>query len=143
MPKKITQFIAEDYYLSNFFPAVLEYNGIRFLNSEAAFQAQKTLDKAEQMKFSNLPPNKAKALGRRVKLREDWEEVKDQIMYEVVKAKFEQNPTLLEKLLSTGNAYLEEGNTWGDDYWGVPFGGTGQNKLGHILMRLREEFRQV
>lgn len=75
-------------FLSNFYDCKVTYDGITYRNSEAAFQAQKTKTKHERLRFANFPPQKAKSMGRGVELREDWEEVKDQIMYEVVKAKF-------------------------------------------------------
>ena len=60
-------------------------------------------------------------------------------MYDVVKAKFSIKH-LKEMLLATGNEELIEGNLWNDTYWGV-CNGKGQNKLGKILMRVREELR--
>ena len=140
MPK-IDSFRGKYYFLSNFYPAQFTYNEVTYLNAEAAFQAQKVFSKEEQLLFANLLPSEAKRLGRRVNLRPDWDRVKDQIMYEVVKAKFEQNPDLRAKLLATGYVYLEEGNTWGDRYWGVDANGVGLNKLGHILMQVRRELQ--
>ena len=70
----------------------------------------------------------------------DWDAVKTTYMYEIVKAKFMQNAELRIKLLETGNEHLEEGNTWGDRIWGT-VNGVGQNRLGKILMRVREELR--
>lgn len=61
-------------------------------------------------------------------------------MYEICKAKFTQNEDLKAKLLATGNDILEEGNTWGDRVWGT-VNGVGENRLGKILMRVREELR--
>lgn len=90
--------------------------------------------------FAELDASDAKKLGRQVPLRGDWEEVKDNIMYEICKAKFTQNEDLKEKLLATGNDILEEGNTWGDRVWGT-VNGVGENRLGKILMRVREELR--
>ena len=89
----------------------------------------------------NIKPLTAKRRGKKVPLRPDWEEVKDDLMYQVCKAKFTQHPDLQEMLLATGNQELQEGNTWGDTYWGV-CKGKGQNKLGKILMRIREELRE-
>lgn len=134
----IPEFRGEHYYLSNFFTAKVTYNGLTYENNEAAFQAQKTLSDMERNLFTNLPPNEAKRLGRRVKLRKDWESVKDQYMYEIVKEKFSQHPELRLKLLGTGSKILVEGNNWKDTYWGV-CNGVGENKLGKILMRVREE----
>lgn len=128
MSKAIKQFRGENWYLSNFGPGGLEYGKLFFDNGEAGFQAQKTLDPKIRAEFQGLNPSEAKKKGRHVKLRPDWEEVKGQIMYEIVLAKFSQNPDLKEKLLATGDAELVEGNNWGDDYWGV-VNGVGQNKL--------------
>ena len=63
-------------------------------------------------------------------------------MHDIVREKFMQNIDLMEKLLATGNAPLQEGNWWGDRYWGVsPAGsGNGKNKLGKILEDVRKEF---
>lgn len=75
---------------------------------EAAFQAQKTLDKKECMAFTQMNPSEAKHAGRRVILRKDWEAVKIGIMHDIVEAKFRQNPSLAAKLIGTGSVYLEE-----------------------------------
>lgn len=61
-------------------------------------------------------------------------------MKDIVMAKFTQNEDLKEKLLSTGNTYLEEGNTWGDRIWGV-VDSNGANLLGNILMNVRKELQ--
>lgn len=61
-------------------------------------------------------------------------------MYEICLAKFTQNENLKLKLLETEDAYLEEGNDWGDKEWGL-VNGNGKNKLGKILMRIRDELK--
>lgn len=135
----IKEFRGKYYFLSNFSESKIELNGITFLNGEAAFHSFKDIQR--QSEFSDLDPSLAKKKGRHVKLRGDWEEVKDDIMYQVVKAKFTQNEDLKQKLMSTGEEYLEEGNTWGDTYWGV-CRGRGKNTLGKILMRVRDELSE-
>lgn len=120
----------------------MEFDGLSFLNAEAAFHSQKTTDREIKKQFVGLPPNKAKALGRKVLLRSDWEEVKEEVMYQVVKSKFSQNEEMGRKLVGTKDAYLEEGNTWHDTCWGVcQYTGEGENKLGEILMRVRRELQ--
>lgn len=136
----IDSFREEYYFLSNFYHVDVEYDGIVYKNTEAAFQAQKVLDDNEKLLFSDLYPREAKKLGRRVKLRKDWNDVKDNYMYEICKAKFTQHDDLAEKLLETGDEELVEGNTWNDTYWGV-CNGKGKNQLGKTLMRIREELR--
>lgn len=138
MLKVIDEFKGEYFFLSNFYQTPLIYNGLRFENTEAAFQAAKCPDRMNE--FCKLNPSEAKRLGRRVFLRPDWEEVKDQVMYEVCLAKFSQTPELAESLLQTGDAVLIEGNTWGDKVWGV-CNGVGENRLGKTLMRIRDELR--
>ena len=138
----IDSFRGKYYFLSNFFPAEVTYNGLTYQNNEAAFQAQKTYSKEERIEFTTLEPRDAKRRGRRVRLRKDWEQVKDRIMEEIVRAKFSQNEELKEQLLATGDAQLVEGNRWNDRYWGVDIrSGVGQNHLGKILMKVRSELR--
>lgn len=136
----IDKFRNEYFFLSNYYIAPITYNGLTFQSNEAAFQAQKTLNEGQRRKFTKLAPNNAKAKGRNVILREDWEEVKDQIMYEICLAKFSQNQDLKKKLIDTGDEELVEGNIWRDTYWGV-YNRKGKNKLGKILMRIREELK--
>lgn len=134
----IHRFRGEYFYLCNFYEIPVLYDGILYGNNEAAFQAQKTLDLEVRKEFAKLSPSDAKRKGRAISLRADWEDVKEQAMYEICRAKFEQHPELMQKLLMTGNRPLEEGNTWGDQVWGT-VNGVGENKLGKILMRIREE----
>lgn len=133
----INEFRGKYYYLSNFYEVPVTYEGITYQNNEAAFQAAKVTDYNKRLAFSNLNPSQAKNKGRRVQLRHGWDAIKENIMYEVCKAKFEQNEELKRKLLDTGVQHLEEGNTWGDRIWGT-VNGKGQNKLGKILMKVRE-----
>lgn len=136
---KINSFRDEYFFLSNFYEIPVNYNGLIYRNNEAAFQAQKCDDETK-LQFINLEPSKAKRLGRKVALRPDWENVKIGIMKEIAQAKFEQNPDIADKLIATGNAYLEEGNTWSDRTWGT-VKGKGKNHLGIILMEVREELK--
>ena len=125
-------------FLSNYYPCTVEYEGLVYNSSEAAFQAQKVTDVNEKKKFCNITPNESKRLGRRVHLRKDWESVKDQIMYEIVKAKFSQNEDFKALLLQVKEPIVED-NTWNDTYWGV-CNGVGKNKLGKILEKIKMEF---
>lgn len=138
-PKQITSFRGAYYFLSNFYASPVLYKGITYENNEAAFQAQKEPERA--LEFASLPPNEAKRLGRQVNLRMDWEHVKNEIMLEIVLAKFTQNADLKKKLMKTGGSPLIEGNTWNDTYWGV-CRGKGQNILGKILMHVRSKLRK-
>ncbi len=137
----IDKFRGKYYFLSNFYNSPVTYLGLTYLNNEAAFHAQKTNNHFDKISFTCLNPSDAKKLGRRINLRADWEEVKRDIMFDICLAKFSQNENLKNILLETGNEYLEEGNTWGDKYWGV-CEGEGLNHLGKILMEVREILRE-
>lgn len=141
---RIDAFEGDYRYLSNFYPCPVTVfftdtgEIVTFRSSEAAFQAAKCPEVASS--FRSLEPAAAKKLGNKVELRCDWNDIRDEIMRKVIRAKFEQNPDLARRLLETKDAELIEGNSWGDTYWGV-CDGHGQNKLGRILMSIREELR--
>ena len=151
---RISSFRGEYDFLSNFYGCTVNYGGITYKHTEGAFQAQKTHDEEKKWYVATLSAaDSKKACGRRglggfkLELRPDWEDVKDNIMFEIVCAKFEQNPELCEKLLATGDAELVEGNTWHDNYWGdcscercknTP----GKNMLGKTLMMIRQRLEQ-
>lgn len=136
----IKEFRGDYYFLSNFYNAPVTWDGLTYQNNEAAFQSAKATDMSMRELFSTLDPSAAKRLGRKIQLRSDWEQVKYNIMYEICYAKFTQNEDLKQKLLATGDKYLEEGNTWGDRIWGT-VNGQGQNMLGKILMGVRAKLR--
>ena len=86
-----------------------------------------------------MNPDEAKAKGRKITLRDDWENIKLEVMYEVCKAKFEQNEDIKKELLATGNEELVEISD-NDDFWGL-VNGEGENNLGRILMRVRNNLK--
>jgi ribA/ribD-fused uncharacterized protein len=138
---KIAEFQGEYRFLSNFWPAELVYDGITYPTAEHAYQASKSLDAGARRRIAALPtPAEAKTEGRKLMLRDDWETAKFAVMEDVVRLKFTTHPDLRDKLLATGDALLEEGNTWGDRTWGV-YQGQGENRLGKILMKVRDELR--
>jgi len=143
MTEPITRFSGEYAFLSNFFPCKIESGGFTFLSVEAAFQAMKCADATEMGKFQNLTASKAKSLGRRVRLRTDWNEVRNAFMLDFLRIKFEISAMRVQ-LLQTGNRQLIEGNTWHDRYWGaelVQGEWIGHNTLGKLLEQVREEIR--
>jgi ribA/ribD-fused uncharacterized protein len=133
-------FFKDHRYLSNFHVCNVVFGGLTYTSSEAAYMAQKTLDKEERKRFTLYTPRTAREEGQKVKLRPNWDSVKDDIMYQVCLAKFTQNADIKEKLLATGDKELVEDNWWHDDYWGRHFG-DGKNKLGITLMSVRETFK--
>lgn len=136
----IDKFTGKYKFLSNFYLIPIEYEGVIYRSVEHAFQAAKTLDSKQRNIFRQcVTPADAKYCGRLIKLRDDWENVKDDIMYELVKQKF-NNIELKDKLVATGNNLIIEGNNHGDCYWGV-CNNVGENHLGRILMRVRNEIK--
>jgi ribA/ribD-fused uncharacterized protein len=143
------------WFLSNFaegFP--FTYKGSWFPTSEHAYAFAKVDPLADDASlWADLimfadDPGVAKAHGRGCPLRPDWEEIKFNVMREIVFAKFTSNPEARRLLLATGDAYLQEGTFWGDTVWGViyeddvPFQKRkGTNWLGTILMEIRGMLR--
>jgi ribA/ribD-fused uncharacterized protein len=107
---------------------------------EWRFQAAKTLDEDEATwVLGAVSAGEAKRRGRAVTLRPDWEQVKEDIMLDLLREKF-SDPTLGAMLVATYPAELVEGNDWRDTYWGV-CRGHGKNRLGVLLMQVRHELR--
>ena len=134
----ITSFTGENSFLSNFYISPVTYNGHTYMSVEHAYQAAKAKTEEDRLAIANCDtPGKAKRLGRKIEMREDFEENKVEIMKECLMNKF-SNPNLRKKLVSTGKVYLAEGNNWGDTYWGVLFPDlVGENRLGKLLMEIR------
>lgn len=138
----ILGFTKEYRFLSNFQAATVEYDGLEYPSTEHAYQAAKTEDAAQRRRIREAQkPGDAKRLGKQVKMRTDWEQIKVGVMKDLVRQKFTKHKELKEKLLATGDAYLEETNTWNDTFWGV-CKGKGQNHLGKILMEVRQELKK-
>lgn len=137
----IDVFMGDYFFLSNFFLAKVEFDWLVYPSTEHAYQAYKSTDPVVRYKFTTIPTaGKAKRYGREIAMRLDWEEIKDNVMYNIVFAKFSQHKDLAALLDATGDRKLIEGNTWGDVYWGT-VNGIGKNRLGEILMRVRYNLR--
>jgi ribA/ribD-fused uncharacterized protein len=129
-------------FLSNFYPAVVQLDGMYFPTVEHAYQAAKFEDVAIRRSVQVLPtPGKAKHFGGSGLIRTDWSKIRFEIMQDLVIQKFSA-PEFSKMLLSTGDKYLEESNHWGDTFWGKS-GGIGENKLGQILMEIRKMLREL
>lgn len=137
----IDKFDGEFSFLSNFYPTPIEMDGIVYPSLEHAFQAAKSDDQEYREYVSKLTsPGKAKRAGREVRLRENWDIIKKEVMLQLLMKKF-SNPDLCLKLLATGDSVLIEGNWWKDTFWGV-CNGVGENHLGKLLMHVRSEIRK-
>lgn len=145
-------------FLSNFYPAEFELDNRVWPSSEHFYQAQKSEDPAYREAIRKAKtPVKAKRMGyqrepetkyfrqslfrnRSISLREDWDDIKTEVMRKAVEAKFAQNPDLKKKLLNTGEAILIEDSPK-DSFWGCGENGDGLNRLGQIIMEIRNELR--
>lgn len=134
-------------FLSNFYACQVEYEGITYPTSEHAFQAAKSLDpNIRKWIAAAFTPGQAKRRGRSIELRSDWEEIKDQVMLDIVREKF-KNEDMRARLLMTieeGYDSFCEDNYWHDNYWGNCNcerckNIEGKNMLGKILMDIANE----
>lgn len=136
----IDRFDGEYAFLSNYSASPFRIDYVLFPTMEHYFQANKADNRNDYLHIAYAPtPGEAKRLGRKIRLRSDWEEIKDKVMLTGLRKKF-ADPELRSLLLATGDEELIEGNYWGDTYWGV-CNGVGQNKLGKLLMQVREEIK--
>lgn len=127
-------------WASNFYEIEsFEHGGIIYKSVENFYQAMKTLDLNHRKIISELTPGQSKRYTKKAFfiLRDDWEDIKDDVMREGLEIKFKQ-PKMKEILLATRNIYIEETNNWNDTYWGKNLEGFGENKLGIFLMEIRQ-----
>jgi ribA/ribD-fused uncharacterized protein len=140
--RPISEFSGKYRFLSNFYPSVVRFEGMNYPTVEHAFQAAKTADPDERANiYYAASPGQAKRLGRQVALRDDWEDVKLTIMLDLLRSKFAHRG-IRAQLAATGERELIEGNYWGDTFWGV-CEGKGENHLGKLLMKVRDEIHEA
>jgi ribA/ribD-fused uncharacterized protein len=139
--KVIDSFEGQFSFLSNFYHCKFMYQGCSFDTAEHAFQWAKCInDEDRKLILEAETPAEAKHIGRKVCLRPDWDEARLKVMHDILYHKFIWDDALGAALLTTRDATLIEGNTWGDTYWGM-CKGQGDNHLGEILMQVRSEIR--
>jgi len=140
--KEIKGFFGGYRFLSNFWPAKVFLDGREYPSVELAYQASKwkpeyrgciqNCTELESIDYNrkSIPDGYTK---------EVWNTKKFEIMFDLIKQKFDPklNPENYQKLISTGNKYLEEMNWWGDLFWGTDNDGNGKNMLGKLLMEVR------
>jgi ribA/ribD-fused uncharacterized protein len=139
---KIASFQGIYRFLSNFWPISIEYEGLIYPSTEAAFQAAKTTDLEFRKGFTTMRAGQAKRAGYKLQLRPDWETIKIDIMRLLLTIKF-SDLTLKQQLLDTENKELHEGNTWHDNFWGECACEKCKeiekhNMLGKLLMEVRD-----
>jgi len=138
-------------FLSNFFilpeDGYIRWEGLYYPTNEHFYQAMKTIHTKERQEISICQSaGNAKRLGNKIQLRNDWEDIKDVVMEIGLMQKFLLNRKLQKQLLLTSNKRLIEGNYWHDNYWGdcyckkcknIP----GINRLGKLLMKIRNKLK--
>ena len=135
----------EFYPFDNFSSFKVEWNGYLFASVEEAYQAASFMGSDEELvekikKSHSADEAQRIAYANRDKRREDWDDVKISIMEELLRLKIEQNPYVKKKLLQTGDYMIVEDSPK-DDFWGWGPNRNGQNNLGKLLMKLREELK--
>ena len=157
----INKFQGKYFFLSNFYPVEIEYQGITYPTSEHYYVAMKVTNQQlidgkyftpadfremiGTIGCSRGETGMVKRLGQKLKIRKDWDTYKLVAMNWVIREKF-KNETLKELLLATGDEEIIEGNVWHDSFWGVcecdkcP---KGKNNLGKIHMEVRNELRGI
>ena len=135
----ITEFQNEYRWLSNFAPVKIKLDGLGFPSVEHAYMSAKS-DDVEWKKFcsnSNNTAGDVKRKSRSILLKDDWNEIKIEVMANCIKQKFNTEP-YRTKLLETGTQHIQEGNRWNDKFWGVCLKtNKGENHLGRLIMDVR------
>ncbi len=141
----IEGFQKEYRWLSNFwfFGKPMQYQGMKFPTNEHFYVAMKTKDVSIRKQVSEHPLKGVKKFGQGITIREDWDDIKLNVMLYGLRYKFSKaNPVLRQQLIATGDKGLVESNWWGDDFWGFCLKTEqGENNLGKLLMQVREEIR--
>ncbi|CAG7581733.1 MAG: COG3236 protein [uncultured marine phage] len=141
----IEQFKGEYRWMSNFYECEVEYGGITYPSVENFYVAMKTTDLDQRKYISTLTAGQSKRFGRELemegKLRENWTDLKVSIMKYGLEEKFSKEP-FKTMLLETEDEEIQEGNTWGDTFWGVDLETKeGKNVLGKMIMQIRKELK--
>lgn len=138
MTNPISSFSGPHRFLSNFWSVEVTLDGVVYHSVENAYQAAKTLDRNARSVLTYCTAGDAKRIGKGFELRPDWENIKLAVMEDLLRQKFSQEPHR-SRLLETVGRELVEGNWWGDTFWGV-CQGFGENHLGKLLMKIRDEY---
>lgn len=139
------EFKGEKRFLSNMYACNVIYRGKEYGSSEHIYQAMKSesIEYQEYIRGIEDPKDTKKEadrlLGETYEIREDWDNMKLELMEEILYLKFTQNFDLKDKLLKI-EGEIEEKNSWGDRFWGTT-DSIGQNHLGRLLMQIRDEFK--
>ena len=137
----IKQFRDEHIWLSNMTSVKITYKGIEYASSEHAYMSAKSdsMEWKSRCADSQITAPQIKRESREIILIDDWDNIKLDVMAEVIDLKFSEEP-FKTLLLKTGDTHIQEGNTWNDTFWGVNLDtGEGENNLGKIIMEKRNK----
>lgn len=137
----ITEFKGKYRWLSNFYPCEIIYEGNIFKSVEHAYQSAKSNDPSWiNFCLNTDKPGKVKTESNKLDYdRELWKIKSLKIMEYCLNQKFNMEP-FRSLLLDTGNEGLQEGNNWGDTFWGVDLKtGKGHNHLGKLITLIRDQ----
>lgn len=136
----IKGFFGDYRWLSNFHECQVFFEGLSYRSSENAYQSAK-IDTDFRHHLQTCTPNESKKKWKKYSLiddsKEEWDDRKYEVMSVILFDKFYRNRILRQKLIDTGDKYLEELNHWSDIFWGVDIKKSGQNNLGKLLMKIR------
>jgi len=137
----IKEFQNEYRWLSNFYPCKVIFEGVEYISVEHAYQSAKSKDSVWK-KFcrDTIKPGLIKIESKKIEVdRNVWDEQKIKVMKILIDQKFNQEP-FKTKLLETKDQIIQEGNRWGDTFWGVDLKtGNGKNILGKLIMKKRDQ----
>lgn len=142
--KKIKQFTGDYHWLSNFARCEINLNDKKYPSVENAYQSEKSEDPEWKELCQTNTPSSVKRESKKLKINvEEWDKRKMEVMKECIWQKFEQEP-FKTLLLITYDDHIQEGNRWGDEFWGINLKtGNGQNNLGKLIMKKRSELRGI
>ncbi len=156
----IERFKGDHRWLSNFQVSPIPAFGLLIPTVEHAYQASKAESEIDRVSILEVEtPGAAKRLGRKIPVRDDWDQIKPLVMLTLLRRKYTR-PDMMEKLLATGDQILIEGNDWGDTFWGCVRekmgsiknmppdhriytykGWVGLNMLGRLTMEVRRDVK--
>jgi ribA/ribD-fused uncharacterized protein len=142
MVQIISSFRGPNFFLSNFYPCEVVFEGKVYKSSEHAYVAAKTTDvNIRTYIAAQISPGAVKKIGRSIPLRDNWNDIRVQHMRIILESKF-SDYALRDQLDATKGCELIEGNTWGDAFWGQ-CNSKGQNNLGKLLMSIRDDITRL
>lgn len=143
--REIRFFTPRFYAFDSFSAYTVQIWDKEFPTAEHAYQWKKYNETHPELAKQILEaknPNAVKKISdaNKDKVSPDWTEKKVAIMEDIVRAKVQQHEKV-RKLLEESETRTIIENSPDDDFWGIGPNADGQNMLGKIWMRLREELR--